>query len=126
LNKSASLELKNMVVTFTSNLGDTVRDTVSAAPGAITLSPFLSDSILVDVKLRALRWWNIDIETHDQNDSIVHKGTGGKPFSTKGGQTMDLAIPLLNSRYLMYEARYNLPAEIYAAGLSDTNRVLQK
>jgi hypothetical protein len=125
LSKGSSIEIQNLVVTFTSNLGDTVRDTVSSVEGSLHTSAFLSDSVLVDVSLRALRWWNIDIETHDQYDSVVHKGTAG-PFSSKGGQTVDLTIPLLNSRYLMYEARYSLPSEIYSSSLDDSNRVTQK
>jgi hypothetical protein len=127
LSKGSSIEIQNLVVTFTSSLGDTLRDTIGAQSGGGfgSNNKLLSDSVMVNVSLRALRWWNVDIETHDQHDSVVHKGSAG-PFASRGGQIVDLSVPLLNSRYLMYEARYALPAEIYAAGLADSQRVTQK
>ena len=119
-SKASSIRIQTLTVTFISNLGDTVRDTVTSADGrGLGTSSFLDDSVLVDVSLRALRWWNVEIETRDQNDSVIHKGAAG-PFKSKGGQTLDLTIPLLNSRYLMYEARYSLPPVIYAKGVDDT------
>ena len=120
LTKGSSIRIQNLIVTFTSNLGDIVSDTVTASSSGMATPSFLADSVLVDVRLRALRWWNVEIETRDQHDSIIHKGSAG-PFASKGGQTMDLTIPLLNSRYLMYEARYSLPPFICAAGCADTN-----
>ena len=124
-SKASSIHIQTLAVTFISNLGDTVRDTVNANGSGLGTTSFLADSVLIDVSLRALRWWNVEIETRDQNDSIVHQGTAG-PFKSKGGQNLDLTIPLLNSRYLMYEARYALPEVIYAAGIVDSDTVTQK
>ncbi len=119
LSKGSAIEIQNLIVTFRSNLGDILRDTVTASDVGMTTTTFLTDSVLVDVSLRALRWWKVDIETRDQNDSIIHKGAAG-PFASKGGQTMDLTIPLLNSRYLLYQARYTLPAAIYSGTATDS------
>lgn len=112
LSKGASIRVQSLTVTFTSNLEDTVRDTVTAASVGFNANSFLSDSVMINVNLRALRWWNVEVETRDQNDSIVHQGRAG-PFASKGGQTMDLTLPELDSRYLMYEAHYRLPPEIF-------------
>jgi hypothetical protein len=112
LSKGSSIQVQSLRVTFISNLEDTVRDTVFALNGGLKVKNFLSDSVAINVSLRALRWWNVEIETRDQNDSIVHKGTAG-PFASKGGQTMDITVPELDSRYLMYEAHYKLPPEIF-------------
>jgi hypothetical protein len=39
-------------------------------------------------------------------------------ISSKGGQSVDITVPLINSRFSLYEARYVLPAAIYAAGVT--------
>jgi hypothetical protein len=125
LNKGSSIRVQSLTVSFISNLEDTVRDTVTATGAGLNANSFLSDSVTINVNLRALRWWNVQVETRDQNDSIVHQGSAG-PFASKGGQTMNITLPELDSRYLMYEAHYKLPHEIYANGLVDTERVIQK
>jgi hypothetical protein len=118
--------LKHLVMRFTSNLNDTVWDTVASLDGPGLGSGQSADrAVLVDVKLAPLRWWNIEIKTHDQNDSIIHYGKVG-PFASKGGQTVSLNIPMLNSRFSLYEARYALPSRIYPAGVPEAERVYQK
>jgi hypothetical protein len=119
LSKGSSIRVQKLMVKFTSNLGDTVSDTVYATGTGVGADNFLSDSVLINVNLRALRWWNVEIETRDQNDSVVHQGQAG-PFASKGGQNIDIEIPQLDSRYLMYEAHYTLPHEIYSNGIVDT------
>ena len=126
LKKGSSLQIQTLIIKFTSNLSDTVCDTVTALEQGLSTTGFLGDSVLVNVSLRALRWWNIAIETRDQNDSIVHQGTSGSYATQGAGQIMDITLPVLTSRYLSYEARYVLPEVIYAKGLADTQRVSQR
>ena len=57
LTKRATVKLENMVVTFSSNLGDTVRDTLgSSLWGGIGNEELLDQSVSMTVNLRALRW----------------------------------------------------------------------
>jgi hypothetical protein len=135
LSKSAAgaddqIILRDMVLRFTSNLKDTVWDTAQMlsqdVPGSgVGSGDDGSRTVRIDVKLAPLRWWNIEIKTHDVNDSVVHYGNVG-PFSSKGGQTVTLAVPEINSRFSTYEARYALPDMIYPAGVPDSQRVYQK
>src|SRR5690606_1456386 len=120
-SSGAQIELREMVVKFTSNLNDTVYDTVTAGemaggvPGGVFGAPQDQDrSVWINVNLPPLRWWNIDVRTYDLNDSLIHHGALG-PFASKGGQTVTLEAPLINSRYSFYEARYSLPAQVYPA-----------
>jgi hypothetical protein len=122
-----TIVLQDMVLRFTSNLKDTVWDTVWAnvESGLSGVETEADRSVMVNVELAPLRWWNIEVKTHDQHDSIIHYGNLG-PFSSKGGQTVNMTVPLINSRFSMYEARYQLPPEIYPAGVPDSMRVYQK
>lgn len=120
------IELRDMVLRFTSNLRDTVWDTVLAGVGTGFGSGDQEDqAITVNVALQPLRWWNIEIKTHDISDSIIHYAVVG-PISSKGGQSVSLNVPLINSRYSLYEARYVLPEVIYPAGVPESERVYQK
>jgi hypothetical protein len=126
LTKSSTIFVKKMIVRFTSNLNDTLRDTLSSNTwSGIGTDQLLDQSVDVHVKLRALRWWNIDIETRDQNDSVIHKGSAG-PIASRGGQSVELTIPLLDSRYVMYEAQYRLPKQIWSSNVVEEERVYQK
>lgn len=76
-----TIKLQNMVLRFTSNLKDTVWDTVysNVGSGLGGINPAQDQSILVNVELAPLRWWNIEVKTHDQYDSVIHYGNIG-PF----------------------------------------------
>jgi hypothetical protein len=128
-NVSEEIVLKSMILRFTSNLKDTVRDTVDMqADGGGTGGGSVSGeerSVLVNVSLAPLRWWNLEIKTYDQHDSVIHYGVINS-ISSKGGQTVNLDVPVLSSRFSLYEARYVLPASIYAAGTTEQNRVYQR
>jgi hypothetical protein len=135
LNKRAAgvseeIILKSMKLRFISNLKDTVWGSASmdgegadAGPGGGLQGD--ERSVFVNVELPPLRWWNLEIKTYDQYDSVIHYGVVNG-ISSKGGQTVNLTVPVLNSRYSLYEARYSLPASIYAAGLPEAERVYQK
>lgn len=135
LGKSAAsplevITLKSMKLRFVSNLKDTVWSEASlddpgdgVGPGSSTENE--DRSVFVNVELAPLRWWNLEIKTYDQYDSVVHYGVVNS-ISSKGGQTVNLSVPVLSSRYSLYEARYVLPSVIYAAGLPDSARVYQK
>jgi hypothetical protein len=127
---SEEIVLKSMKLRFTSNLKDTVWGEVSnmdqdggVGPGGGLQGE--ERSVFVNVELPPLRWWNLEIKTYDQYDSVIHYGVVNS-ISSKGGQTVNLTVPVLNSRYSLYEARYSLPASIYAAGLPEPERVYQK
>lgn len=120
------IQLREMVLRFTSNLRDTVLDTVLAGAGTGLGGDQDGDqAITVNVALKPLRWWNIEIKTHDIYDSVIHYAVVG-PIASKGGQAVSLNIPLINSRYSLYEARYVLPEHIYPANVPDSQRVYQK
>ena len=123
----AGIQLRDMVIRFTSNLRDTVWDTVWAAENPALGSGNLEAdrAISVDVELQPLRWWNIEITTHDLADSVVHHAVVG-PIPSKGGQSVSLNIPLINSRFSLYEARYVLPEHVYPANVPEAQRVYQK
>jgi hypothetical protein len=114
------------VLRFTSNLRDTVWDTVLAGVGtSFSGSQDDEQGVTVNVALQPLRWWMIEIKTHDVHDSIIHYANVG-PFASKGGQSVSMDVPLINSRYSLYEARYAFPRVIYAAGVPVEQRVEQK
>src|SRR5690606_10085133 len=116
-----------MVLRFTSNLRDTGRDTratgLNPAPGETGLDE--DRAVSVDVSLKPLRWWNIEIATRDTYDGIIHHAVVG-PIPSRGGQSVTLNVPLIRSRYSLYEARYILPEHVYAADVPEEVRVHQK
>ncbi len=121
------IQLRDMILRFTSNLRDTVWDTVTAG-----LNPTFGDARLdedravsVDVSLKPLRWWSVEITTHDTFDSIIHYAVVG-PIPSRGGQSVSLNVPLIRSRYSLYEARYVLPEHVYPADVPEDERVYQK
>jgi hypothetical protein len=120
------IQLREMVLRFTSNLRDTVWDTVYAGVGTGFDGYVEEDqAVSINVALRPLRWWNIEIKTYDIYDSVIHYAVAG-PFASKGGQSVSLSVPLINSRYALYEARYVLPERIYSADVPEDQRVYQK
>lgn len=126
------ITLKHMTLLFTSNLKDTVWDQVDMLSGETMVNvggPGGGDpgerSVTVDVRLAPLRWWNIEVKTYDLNDSVIHHGVVTN-ISSKGGQVVSVTVPLLHSRFSVYEARYMLPEMIYAASLPEDQRVYQK
>ena len=128
VNVTDEIVLKSMVLRFTSNLKDTVWSTVDMQEATSgTGGGGVSDerSVFVNVSLAPLRWWNIEIKTYDQYDSLIHYAVV-KDISSKGGQTVNLNVPVLSSRYSLYEARYSLPSVIYASGTAESERVYQK
>lgn len=127
----AAITLRNMVLRFTSNLKDTVWDTVQAerfeSGGPYGSGANSDEGVSVDVRLAPLRWWIIEIKTHDVNDSVIHYYKTPTAVASKGGQTLNLAVPLINSRFSVYEARYKLPRVIYPLGTpNDSSRINQK
>lgn len=132
LGKSAAdvveerIQLRDMVLRFTSNLRDTVWDTVFASIGTgFSGDQDADQAITVNVALQPLRWWNIEIKTHDVNDSIIHYANVG-PIPSKGGQSVSMNVPLINSRYSLYEARYVFPEKIFPANVPDSLKVYQR
>lgn len=121
------VQLRDMVLRFTSNLHDTLWDTVLAGTPGTNFGANADEdqAVTVDVSLKPLRWWNIEIKTHDIYDTVIHYAEVG-PIASKGGQSVSMNIPLLNSRFSLYEARYILPEHIYAANVPDSQRVYQK
>ncbi len=127
IDSAEGIQLRNMVLRFTSNLRDTVWDTLTAASNPALAGVFMQEdrAVSVDVALRPLRWWNIEIKTHDTNDSIIHHATVG-PIPSRGGQSVFLDVPLIKSRYSLYEARYVLPEYVYPANVPEGQRTYQK
>lgn len=122
----STISLKSMTLRFSSNLNDTLYDTITAAFGVGVGSGETGGRVVVaNAELPPLRWWNIEIKTFDTNDSIIHYGNVG-PIASKGGQVVDLNVPVINSRFSVYEARYALPSEIFPANVPDSQRVYQK
>lgn len=120
------IQLRDMVLRFTSNLRDTVWDTVVAGVGPGFSGDEQDDQgITVNVALQPLRWWNIEIKTHDINDSVIHYANVG-PIASKGGQQVSMNVPLINSRYSLYEARYVFPEKIFPANVPESLRVYQR
>jgi hypothetical protein len=126
-DSAGRIQLREMVLRFTSNLRDTVWDTVTTglnpAPGDAGLDE--DRAVSVDVSLKPLRWWNIEIATRDTYDSIIHHAVVG-PIPSRGGQSVTLNVPLIRSRYSLYEARYILPEHVYPADVPEEERVYQK
>jgi hypothetical protein len=121
-----AIKLRDMVLRFTSNLRDTVWDTVTAGVGTSFSGDQSEDqAVSVNVALQPLRWWNIEIKTHDVFDSIIHYANVG-PIPSKGGQAVSLDVPLINSRFSFYEARYVLPVHIYSDKVPVEERFYQK
>ena len=121
-----NITLRHMVLRFTSNLNDTTWDTTLVNSGVTTGDGQGGEqTVNINIALPPLRWWNIEIKTEDLRDSIIHYGVVG-PVASRGGQTVALNIPLLNSRFTQYEAQYQLPAEIYPANVPVEQRVYQK
>jgi hypothetical protein len=120
------IQLRDMVLRFTSNLRDTVWDTVMAGVGTGFSGDQAADqSITVNVALQPLRWWNIEIKTHDIHDSVIHYANVG-PIASKGGNAVSMDVPLINSRYSLYEARYVFPDRIFPANVPVEQRVYQR
>lgn len=124
LQKTALIQMDKLVIEYTSNAGDVVRDTItgSTSPALDSVST-TGQTVVVNRSLKALRSWKIVVASHDRLDSVIHKDSASIPAMYVG----DTAVVNLNlsSRFTMYEAKFlNLPDSIQAATPGQPKQVL--
>lgn len=115
LNKVALIKMNKLVIVYTSNANDTIRDTITGSS-----SPFLDSvsttgqTVVKHRALKALRSWKIVVTSRDRLDSVIHRDSAIIPVMYAG----DTAVVNLNlsSRFTMYEAKFlSLPDSIQSA-----------
>lgn len=130
LSKASAIKLSKLIITLTSsNSDDSVRrDTVLAdtgtGPNAFVSNASADQTFSRNFAVKALRSWTIEVKTLDVNDSLIHSASvvaEGMKLAETRPVDMNLA-----SRFVTYEARYTLPAELYPTGVPENQRIYQK
>ena len=117
LEKPAAISLDRMIVTFSSNLNDTIRDTIRAGTQG-----FRSDGTATQIfeklygTLPPLRWWNVSVQTRDVQGVAVYAGSGG-PFAGGLGELVPVALTL-SPRFVPYRAAFTFADTIGFSGIS--------
>jgi hypothetical protein len=118
LKKSSVISLNKLVLVLTSNVGDTIRDTITS--GTI---PALNSSVLADqtvgkyYSLKPLRTWKLVARTKDAKDSLIHLDSVTVSSPIKAGDTTLISLSM-SAKFVMYQAKFILPDSI---GSSDTS-----
>ncbi len=115
LNKVALIKMNKLVIVYTSNANDTIRDTItgSTSPALDSVST-TGQTVVKNRALKALRSWKIVVTSRDRLDSVIHRDSAVVPVMYAG----DTAVVNLNlsSRFTMYEAKFlSLPDSIQSA-----------
>lgn len=124
LNKVALIKMNKLVIVYTSNANDTIRDTItgSTSPALDSVST-TGQTVVKNRALKALRSWKIVVTSRDRLDSVIHRDSAVIPAMYAG----DTAVVNLNlsSRFTMYEAKFlSLPDSIQSATPGQPKQVL--
>jgi hypothetical protein len=109
LSKSATISLKKLVITFTSNATpvDVVIDTITVGEQGFSSDATIQQVIDSAYSLKALRTWYITAETFDVNDSLIH-AKADTVVALLAGETRQVNLSLA-PRFVMYKAKFNFP-----------------
>ncbi len=93
IRNETTVPLENLTFRFTSNLNDTIQvsmDSVALAPDSVRAVALVTNYL-------ALRWWNLQVQALDEEDSLVALGFAG-PIRSTGGIISDTIILSLGAR----------------------------
>jgi len=123
LGKASLITLKALILQFTSNTGDTIRDTLttSTTPGILGLST-APQTVSKNYTLKPLRSWKIIAKTWDLNDSVIHIDTVNTGV-VNDGDTAHVNISL-SSRFSMYQAQFMIPDSISSSVAGTVKQVV--
>jgi photosystem II stability/assembly factor-like uncharacterized protein len=124
LGKSSTITLNKLVLVFTSNTNDTIRDTITSSTSpALNTVATSSQNISKSYTLKALRTWKVIATSRDTRDSIIHLDSATVP-ALYAGYTANVNLSLA-SRFSMYEAKFlTLPDSIESATPSQPKQKL--
>ena len=112
LSKTSTISLGKLIIVFTSNGHDTLRDTITSSTiPALNTSSTSPQVISKYYSLKPLRIWKAVVSVKDSRDSLIHKDSTTTPVL----HVQDTAAVSLNlsSKFSMYQARYlTLPDSI--------------
>jgi hypothetical protein len=112
LSKSATISLNKLIIVLTSNAGDTIRDTATTSTSpSIAASVASNQTFSKYYSLKPLRTWKMVAKTLDANSIVIHHDSASYATPIRAGDTTVLPLSL-NSKYVMYQARFSLPDSI--------------
>jgi len=124
LAKASTISLKKLIVVMTSNVNDTIRDTLTTATTTHIDSVSTSaQTVAKYYSLKPLRSWKVVATIKDKNDSTIHKDSTTTPVLYVG----DTATVSLNlsSKFSMYRANFlTIPDSISSATAGTSKQVL--
>jgi hypothetical protein len=107
--KTSVISLNKLLITLTSNAGDTIRDTITSSTfPALNTSVGTNQTVAKYYTLKSLRTWKLVAQTRDLKDSVIHKDSATTGVLLMGDTTI---ISLsMSSKYVMYQANFiNIP-----------------
>ncbi len=120
VSSSRDLPLKEMTVTLASSMGDTLRDTITAAGSRLSRFPTrlnAPEGFRIVHPVYALdpeKDWSVEVRTRDHRDSIVHLGSARVGTLVAGSLRN---VPMrLDARFAAYEAAFALPEDALRRG----------
>jgi hypothetical protein len=123
LAKASLISLKALILQFSSNTGDTLRDTITTTTtpniSATATSP---QTVSKNYTLKPLRTWKVIAKTWDLNDSIIHIDTVTTGV-LNDGDTAHVSLSL-SSRFSMYQAQFMIPDSISSSVAGTVKQVV--
>ena len=115
LAKTSVISLNKLIVVLTSNVGDTIRDTItSSTTPTLNTSVAVNQTVAKNYSVKALRSWKLHATTKDANNIVIHDSTSAFSPVLLVGDTAHLSLSM-NAKYAMYFADFNLPDSLSSA-----------
>jgi hypothetical protein len=113
--KTSVISLNKLIIVLTSDVGDTIRDTITSSTiPALSSSVASNQTVGKYYSVRALRKWMLHATTRDANNIIIHDSSTALSPTLLVGDTGYLSLSM-NAKYLMYRADFNLPDSLSSA-----------
>lgn len=116
LQKSSTITLAKLVVNLISDVGDTIRDTITTSTiPALSASTAANQTIGKYYSVKPLRKWKLTAKTLDGNAVVIHDSATALSSVLLIADTVNLNLGL-DAHYQMYEAHFNsLPDSLQSA-----------
>lgn len=121
LGKASAITFDKLVITLTSSIASdsVIRDTLIAhEDSAFHPDAHTQQTVLKSYSVKPLRDWTVSVKTLDVNDSVIHSASKTED-GLQIGETRAFLLNL-NSRFVVYVAKFTLPDSIGSADVNVT------
>lgn len=124
LGKSATITLSKLIIVLSSNVNDTIRDTITSSTTPVLNTVSTTDqTVSKNYNLKALRVWKIVATTKDLGGNVIHSDSTTMP-ALQAGDVAAVNLSLA-ARYGMYTANFtSLPDSVESATPSQPKQKL--